>query len=148
MEPNLNTPVAQRLLKSNIPARLAFVGPNRDPHVLPIWFLWKHKKIVLCSGHDSFKVKAIREHPQVALSIDSETTPYESLRIRGLAEIEVIKGIPTEYVECAHRFYGRELGQRWINWVSNHRNQMARISVTPDWAESLDFRLRFSEIFD
>jgi nitroimidazol reductase NimA-like FMN-containing flavoprotein (pyridoxamine 5'-phosphate oxidase superfamily) len=148
MSPELGTSVAQRLLRSKIPARLAFVGPNGDPHVVPIWFLWRHSKILLCGGAGSFKVKAIRKHPRVALSIDSEMIPYESLRIRGLAEIEVFDGIPVEYVECAHRYYGNQKGQQWIDWVSTYTTQMARISVTPDWVQALDFRERFSEIFD
>ena len=96
MNPNLLAPVARRLLSSTIPARLAFVGANGHPRVTPIWFLWQHERIFLCGGAESFKVKAIRTHPQVALSIDSETPPYESLRIRGPAEIEVVDGIPLE----------------------------------------------------
>ena len=104
----LGTPVAQRLHRLTIPARLAFVGPHGDPHVAPISFLWRHEMFLLCGGAASFKVKAIRKHPRVALSIDSKTMAYGSLRIRGLAEIEVIDGIPVEYVESAHRYYGNE----------------------------------------
>ena len=147
MNSNLLTPVAKRLLGSNIPARLAFVGANGDPHVTPIWFLWRHERFLLCSGANGFKVKAIRKQPRVALSIDSETPPYESLRVRGTAEIEVIDGIPVEYVECANRYYGNEKGQQWIDWVRHSANQMARISVMPDWVETHDFRERFPQIF-
>jgi len=102
---------------------------------------------LLCGGAASFKVKAIRKHPRVALSIDSETMPYVSLRIRGLAKIEVIDGIAVEYVECAHRYYGNAKGQQWIDWVSTYTSQMGRISVTPDWVQVLDFRERFSQVF-
>ena len=147
MSPELDTPMAQRLLRSTIPARLAFLGPNGDPHVAPIWFLWRHEKLLLCGGAASFKVKAIRAHPRVALSIDSETTPYESLRIRGPADIEIVDGIPVEYVECAYRYYGDEKGQKWIDWVGTYPSQMARISVTPDWVQALDFRERFPQVF-
>lgn len=147
MSPNLDTPVAQRLLASTIPARLAFVGPNGHPHVLPIWFLWRNETIVICARADSFKVKAIRRHPHVALSIDSETPPYESLRVRGAAEIEIVDGIADEYVECAHRYYGPDKGQQWIDFMSNVTQQMARISITPEWVEALDFRERFAAIF-
>jgi hypothetical protein len=73
--------------------------------------------------------------------------PYGSLRIRGLAEIEAIDGIPVEYVESAHRYYGNENGQKWIDWVSSYTSQMVRISVTPDWVQGLDFRERFSQVF-
>ena len=112
--------MAQRLHRSIIPARLAFVGPHGDPHVAPIWFLWRHEMFLLCGGAASFKVKEIPKHPRVALSIDSETMAYGSLRIRGLAEIEVIDGIAVEYVESAHRYYGNAKGQQWIDWVSTY----------------------------
>ena len=124
MNSNLLTPVAKRLLNSKIPARLAFVGANGDPHVAPIWFLWRHERFLLCSRANGFKVKAIRKQPRVALSIDSETTPYESLRVRGIAEIEVIDGIPVEYIECANRYYGKEKGQQPTAWplTGDHKN--------------------------
>jgi len=147
MSPELSTSVAQRLHRLTIPARLAFVGPHGDFHVAPIWFLWRHEMFLLCDGAASFKVKEIPKHPRVALSIDSETVPYGSLRIRGLAEIEAIDGIPVEYVESAHRYYGNENGQQWTGWVSSYTSQMARISVTPDWVQALDFRERFSQVF-
>ena len=147
MKSNLLTPVAQRLLSSKIPARLAFVGANGDPHIAPIWFLWRHERFLLCNRANGFKVKAIRKQPRVALSIDSETTPYESLRVRGIAEIEVIDGIPVEYIECENRHYGNAKGQQWIDWVCNSTNQMARISLMPDRVEAHDFRERFPQNF-
>ena len=113
-----------------------------------MWFLWRDERVLLCGGADSFKVKAIGKHPFVALSIDTEVPPYESLRVRGPAEIEVIDGIPVEYVECAYRYYGDEKGRQWIDWVATFTNRMARISVKPDWVEALDFRERFVHVFD
>ena len=147
MHPQLETPGAQQLLNSTIPARLAFNGRDGCPHVAPIWFLWRDGQIVVCARSDSFKVKAISASPQVALSIDSETTPYRSVRVRGPAEVELIDGILDEYVECAHRYYGVKQGQQWIDWFSSITERMARISVTPDWVEVLDFRERFGSIF-
>jgi hypothetical protein len=148
MHANLQTPVAQQLLNSTIPARLAFVGANGHPHVAPIWFLWRNEQIVLGAHAESFKVTAIKAHPQVALTIDSESTPYRSLRVRGVAEIEIVDGILPEYAECAQRYYGAERGQRWIDWFGSFTQQMARISIEPDWVEALDFRERFASVFD
>ncbi|MDQ2997194.1 MAG: hypothetical protein M3R61_09095 [Chloroflexota bacterium] len=36
----LSDPLAQELLNSNIPARLAYTGPDGFPRVIPIGFLW------------------------------------------------------------------------------------------------------------
>ena len=43
----LNDPVARELLQSTAPARLAYVWPDGSPRVVPIWFHWNGKEIVL-----------------------------------------------------------------------------------------------------
>jgi hypothetical protein len=43
----LNDPVAQELLRSTAPARLAYVWPDGTPRVVPIWFHWNGNEIVL-----------------------------------------------------------------------------------------------------
>ena len=43
----LQTPVAQTLFQSTIPARLAYTGRDGTPRVLPIWFHWTGKVFVL-----------------------------------------------------------------------------------------------------
>jgi nitroimidazol reductase NimA-like FMN-containing flavoprotein (pyridoxamine 5'-phosphate oxidase superfamily) len=148
MNSDLETPVAQRLLRSTIPARLAFVGANGYPHVTPIWFVWKDGSIVMAARSESFKVRAIEANRRIALTIDSEIPPYESLRVRGTAEIDLVDGIAAEYVACAHRYYGVKRGQRWIDWMAGRTKQMALISLTPQWVQVLDFRQHFAPLFD
>jgi hypothetical protein len=43
----LQHPVAQELLQSNIPARLAYIAPDGTPRVVPIWFHWTGQEFVL-----------------------------------------------------------------------------------------------------
>lgn len=147
MLPELETAVAARLLSSTIPARLAFVGESGQPHVTPIWFLWRDGAIVMCSFANSAKVRAIKTNPRIALTIDSEEPPYQVLRIRGSADIEIVDGILDEYVTCAHRYYGKKLGSKWIAGLRGVDTQMARITVVPDWAEAADFEERFPHLY-
>lgn len=147
MKPELEGPVAQRLLTSTIPARLAFVGPGGHPNVMPIWFLWRDERIVMCSLAEAAKVRAIEKHPEIAVTIDSEAPPYESLRARGRAELELVDGVLPEYVECAHRYYGTDRGDEWITLIEPFMSRMARISLEPDWVEVWDFRERFPQLF-
>jgi nitroimidazol reductase NimA-like FMN-containing flavoprotein (pyridoxamine 5'-phosphate oxidase superfamily) len=144
---DLESATGQRVLASSIPARLAFVRPDGQPDVVPIWFLWRDGQLVMCSHAGAFKVAALQLNPAVAISIDSESAPYESVRLRGLAEIEFVDGIPREYVDCAHRYYGKEQGDAWIAFVKPITRQMALITVTPNWAEVWDFRARFPNLF-
>ena len=148
MPPQLNTPVAKKLLNSTIPARLAFVGISGQPHITPIWFLWRNGTIVMASRANAAKVRAMKANPRIALTIDSEEPPYKVLRIRGRANIEIINGVVDEYVICAHRYYGKSIGDKWLAGLRDPELQMARITVTPDWAEAADFEERFPHLYD
>ena len=147
MLPERETVVAARLLNSTIPARLAFVGRSGQPHVTPIWFLWRNGAVVMSSFANSAKVRAIKHNPRVALTIDSEDPPYRVLRIRGSADIEIVDGIVDDYVTCAHRYYGKTLGEKWLSGLRGVASQMARITVVPDWAEVADFEERFPHLY-
>jgi hypothetical protein len=109
----LQTPVAQALLQSTIPARLAYTGRDGTPRVLPIWFHWTGEVFVLGTRLDSGKVKALSTYPTVALTIDTESFAYKALQVRGTIEIETIDGIVPEYELCAKRYLGEQRGQMW-----------------------------------
>ncbi len=143
----LNTPVAKELLQSKVPARLAFQGVSGQPHVAAIWFVWRNSNIIVCSGRESHKVRGIRKYPDVELTIDTDTVPYKSLRIRGTAAIEDTDGICPEYIEAAHHYYGEELGQKWIDWFANVVPSMSRITIEPTWVQAMDFKTFFSDVF-
>ena len=67
----LNDPVAQNLLRSTVPVRLAYVWPDGTPRVVPIWFHGTGQEVVLGGPPDAPKVDAIRlEHVTI---LDFET---------------------------------------------------------------------------
>ena len=73
----LADPVAQALLASTLPARLAYTWPDGTPRIVPIGFHWNGKEIVLGTFPDSPKMKALRNGTLVAVSIDTDTMPYK-----------------------------------------------------------------------
>ena len=107
----LNDPVAQELLHSTIPARLAYLGRDGTPRVQPTWFHWNGAEIVLGTALHALKVQALVHHPQVALTIDRDTRPYKVLQIRGTAQVETVQGVVPEYAAAAQR-YARS-ADRW-----------------------------------
>ena len=134
----LQTPVAQTLLQSTIPARLAYTGRDGTPRVLPIWFHWTGEVFVLGTRLDSGKVKALSTSPTVALTIDTESFPYQALQVRGTLEIETIEGIVPEYELCAKRYLGEKRGQMWMVQFRQVLLPMARLIVRPTWVGLLD----------
>ena len=139
----LNDPLAQDLLQSTSPARLAYVWRDGTPRVVPIWFHWNGKEIVLGTPAKAPKVSALAPGARVALSIDSNTWPYKVLQIRGTAQVETITGAPPEYALAAERYFGTDQGREWVKQFEGLFSHMVRIAVKPEWVGVLDFEKRF-----
>lgn len=139
----LNDPVAQQLLQSTSPARLAYTWHDGTPRVVPIWFHWNGREIVLGTPPNAPKVKAISTHAKVAMSVDGNAWPYQVLQIRGTARVELVDGVPAEYASAANRYFGPEQGAAWVQQVGGMFTRMARIAITPEWVAVLDFQTRF-----
>jgi hypothetical protein len=140
----LNDPIAQELLQSRIPARLAYIWPDGTPRVIPIWFHWNGREIVFGTPEHAPKVHALAQNPHAAVTIDTEPFPSKVLMIRGTARVEVTHGtmIP-EYAAAAERYFGVEGGRNWVAQVNQMTFNMARITITPTWVGILDFVQRY-----
>ncbi len=60
----LNDPVAQQLLESKNLAKLAYTWTDGSPRVLPIWFHWDGRQIVLGTPPAAPKMKALARNPE------------------------------------------------------------------------------------
>lgn len=139
----LQHPIATELLQSKIPARLAYVWTDGTPRVVPIWFHWNGREVVMATPPKAPKLKALAKNPKVSLSIDDNTFPHKVLLIRGTARLEAMNEIVPEYIRAAERYFGAEQGQAWVKQLRGMISSMVRITVTPEWAGLLDFQTRF-----
>jgi hypothetical protein len=135
----LNHPAARQLLQHPGPARLAYTGRDQFPRVIPIGFYWDGERLFLCTAVTAPKVQALSERPHVALTIDTDEAPQKALLIRGAAEIEIVDGVPPEYLAASAKSMGAAELQAFEAQVRGVYPQMARISVTPAWARCYDF---------
>jgi hypothetical protein len=135
----LAEPLATELLNSHIPARFAYTGVDGDPRVIPIGFLWTGSELKIYTVPTSAKVKALRQNPRVALTIDTEGFPPHVLLIRGSAALELVDGVPEGYVEAGRKVVSAEQMPGWEAGVRQLYQQMVIVTVTPDWAKLLDF---------
>ena len=139
----LQHPVAQELLQSKIPARLAYVWTDGTPRVVPIWFHWNGREIVMGTPPKAPKLKALTRNPKVSLTIDGNDFPNKVLLIRGTARLESVDGIVPEYLAAAERYFDRELREAWLGQLRARVSSMVRITITPEWVGLLDFQTRF-----
>jgi hypothetical protein len=136
----LNKPISQELLGSSIPARLAYTGADGDPRVVPLAFLWNGEQVLVFTVPTAAKVRALRENPRVAITIDTqEQWPPRVLLIRGAASVELVGGVPEGYIEASRKVTPAEVFEDWEAGVRGLYDEMVRITIEPDWAKLLDF---------
>ncbi len=138
----LNDPLAQELMHSDIPARLAYTGLDSFPRVIPIGFWWDGAQFILATHPNAPKVRALTANPKVALTIDTVTFPPNVLMVRGTASIEIVDGPPWEYLEASKKQVAPEMWEGFEKQVRATYKQMARIAITPEWAKVFDFVTR------
>ena len=135
--------VAQRLLRSPLPARLAYTWTDGTPRVVPIGFHWNGKELVFGTPTDAPKMHALRDGVRVAATIDTSEMPYKVLLVRGTVRTDVVEGVAPEYEAMTMRCLGEEQGAAWLTTLRGMTTDMARVFLTPDWVGIIDFETRF-----
>jgi hypothetical protein len=142
----LDTPLAKRLLSSAIPARVAYTAADGTPRISASWFQWIGAELVMPTfiqaphvHAPARRLAALRARPDVAISIDTESTPAQALLIRGKAQITDIDGVDPDYAASAHQYLGDEAAGSYLAMIDQPGTRMARISVRPLWVGLLDF---------
>jgi general stress protein 26 len=134
----LDEPAVQRLLESAVLGRLGYLGPDGAPTVVPVGFLWNERRIVVCTATTAPKVSAIRRDPRVAIEIEGDNAE-EIVLLRGEAVIDIVDGIPEEYLTASRKSMGSEDAEQFEIQVRAVYPQMARIAITPQWVRYYNF---------
>ncbi|MEK8107185.1 hypothetical protein NKG94_22235 [Micromonospora sp. M12] len=94
----------------------------------------------MCTAKNARKLPALRRNPAVALTIDTESHPPKVLLIRGRAELDVVNGIPDEYLQWNGTYeMTPEQRAEWEEGVMSLYDGMVRVVVKPTWAKLIDF---------
>lgn len=143
----MEDPVAQRLLNSPNPARLAYVALDGTPRAIPVGFHWNNTAIVIGTVPGSAKVKALKAKPAVALTIDTSPPawPPNALLVRGTATVTLTSGVFPEYVAGARKVTPVEEFSKWEAGVHALYDQMARIDIIPTRVKIHDFETRIPQ---
>ena len=80
--------------------------------IVPAASWWTGDTIVIATVVKSAKVTAIRKHPRVALCVDKPGMPPRCLLVRGAATVDIVDGVPDEYVAGSRRQIAGAFRQR------------------------------------
>lgn len=145
----LETDVAQELLASALPARVAYIAQDGTPRVVPTWFHWTGRELVMptfvAAPHikrPAARLRDLRANPDVAISIDTESQPPQVLLLRGRADVTEVDGVVPEYALSARQYMGEEAAAAYLAAIDQPGTKMARIAVRPSWAGTFDFATR------
>lgn len=135
----LDKPIAAQLLRGSPLTRLAYIATDGTPRVVPIAYLWKDRRVIICTIPTSAKVKALQRNPSVALTIDYDGQPTRALLLRGRARIEIVEGVPQEYLDASLKTQSARGAEDFEAGVRAMYDSMARITIEPNWARLNDF---------
>ncbi|GAA1550313.1 pyridoxamine 5'-phosphate oxidase family protein [Kribbella sancticallisti] len=135
----LAKPYSQQLLHGGIPARFAYIGVDGDPRVIPIGFHFDGEQLQLFTVPRAAKVRALRQNPRVSLTIDTAGFPPKVLLVRGTADLELVEGVPDNYLHASSNLVPADQFDEWKAGVQALYDQMVRITITPTWAKLIDF---------
>jgi hypothetical protein len=140
----LQDPVAQQLLNSKLPCRLAYVWSDGTPRVVPINYHWNGAEIVIGGPPKAPKFKVLHPGSKVAITIDTDSMPYKVLLLRGTVRlVDEYPGLTPEYIAATYKTMGDEGAKGWLEVAGALTTTMRRIYITPEWAAVLDFEGRF-----
>jgi len=141
----LSDPLAKDLLESPLLARLAYLGLDGGPRVVPVGYLWNGAEFVVCTASNAPKVPALVANARVAMTIDRDSCPPRVLLVRGRASVEVVPGVPPDFIAASYKSLPTDQRTAFEAQARSIYADMARISIVPTWAKLLDFQTRLPQ---
>ena len=87
--------------------KLAFLAASGRPLVTPVWFVLEGDSLIVNTGKDTAKGRALATDPRATLWVDLERPPYAFVQVQGEAELSED---PAELVRTATLIAARYVG--------------------------------------
>jgi hypothetical protein len=104
--------------------------------------------MVIATATQAPKVAALRANPRVALTIDTMGQPPHILLVRGSAVVEVVDCVPDEFLAASRKYIPVAQWEGFVRQSRDLYKQMARITITPEWAKIIDFEQRLPQAIE
>jgi len=105
---DITSQVRSFLLQGARTGKIATVGPDRLPHVVPVWFHLDGDEIIFITGDQTMKAKNLLREGHVAMCVDDEHPPFAYTEIEGTVKISED---PQELLDWATEIAQRYIGQ-------------------------------------
>jgi PPOX class probable F420-dependent enzyme len=114
-------------------ARIATIGPDGAPTVVPVWFLHEAGRILITPRKHSAFYAHIGRDPRVAVTIDEEAARYRKVLVEGKAEILYEPGQDDEwrdiYRRIALRYVDEESADYYLTETLDQRRALIGLAL-------------------
>ena len=129
----------ERFLAGRHVAVLATLGPDGQPALTPIWYLYRDGLLYMRTGVESIKAGNVRRDQRVTICIQDERPPYKSVTLYGRASIEAEeKGLDSA---IARRYLGAVGGAFYLRTapVAVEQSEEITLVMRPERVATQDF---------
>lgn len=74
-------------LREDIIIWLGSLRPDGRPHLVPAWFLWTGRDVLIFSKPHQQKIRNLRRNPHVVLALDNTSLGVDPIILEGTAEL-------------------------------------------------------------
>jgi PPOX class probable F420-dependent enzyme len=118
---------------------LGTIGPEGEPVLTPIWYLYDDGKIVMRTGETAIKTLNIARDSRVTVCVQDERPPYKSVTGYGTAAIEPER--PVLATTISRHYLGAVGGAAYVRIAQESIQQGDEVTIvmTPERWDSQDF---------
>lgn len=126
---------------------IAIPDPGRGPLTAPIWYGYEPGgELWVLTDRTSRKGRLLHVGTRVSLCAQTETPPYQYVSIEGPVLALDPADRERDTRPMAHRYLGRELGDRYVEATSAERGagESCVVRIRPERWLSVDYRKQFA----
>jgi len=109
---------------------LSTVRPDGRPHLVPVWFLWDGRTILIFSRPNQQKLRNLQHNPNVVIALDTAEHGDDIVIIEGKAELLDDPAVSTALPAYAEKYKQRLALYGWTGEAMAQDYSQA-IRVTP-----------------
>ena len=70
--------------------RIATIGPQGNPHIVPVWYMYSRKKFYVGTNTRTVKAKNVKQNPRVSFCIDVGINSPDIFGVMGIGRARLI----------------------------------------------------------
>ena len=126
---------------------LSLPEPGRGPLTVPIWYAYEPGgDVVLVTDRASRKGRLLVAGARVSLCAQAESLPYKYVSIEGPVVAVEPADVERDTRPLAHRYLGRELGDRYVEATAGDRaaGGSVRVRIRPERWLTVDYAKQYA----